>query len=1073
MAGSFEGRRRAPSVERLGQHCRSSKPMLRGALVALLGLAAVSSYAAPFELDWDALTWTPEGNGNLSETYTVGNSPLTVTFSGNTGALDQDDGGGSSPISPSINSQNTGGLIPVEDGLHIAADYPNQTDNAVTVTFDFSQYPGGVSNISFTMFDVDASGSFIDLAVVTAVNGSGTINPTNRITSIDNQLSGANGIRGINPAGGTTSDGNATFEFSQTGITQLTVVYSNEIGRANPGFQFVNLHDISFDAPVSDIGITKTASSLTPSIGTDITFTLDAINNGPDAAPDVIITDVLPAGYTYVSDNGGGDYDDVTGVWTIGAMAASATAALDIVATVNGTGPYANTATVTNVGSDDPNPANDQDTETPVPVNEADLSLVKTVDPVDPLVGSDVTFTLTLDNAGAGVATGVSVLDQLPSGFAFVSANASQGGYANGPGIWNVGALANGDTATLDIVATVLASGAYTNSAQVNASDQTDPDSTPGNNVPSEDDQSAVTVTPAQIGVAKAVTTGPTSNGDGSYNLTYTVTVENTGGAVLNNVQAVDDLATTFAGATSFSVVSTSSSDFITNAGFNGTSDTDLLTGADTLAAGVSGTVLVTVSVTPGANLGPYNNVVTATGTSPGGTTPTDTSTDGANVDPNGNGDPTDDTTPTPVSFTETPQIGTAKTVTAPVNNGDGTYDVTYTVLIENTGDVPLDDVQATDSLVTTFSGASFTVAAPTSADFAVNGGFNGNADTALLAGTDTLAGGASGTVSFVVTVTPGSNLGPYNNAATASGTSPAGTPVNDLSQNGTDVDPDGNGNPGNNSVPTPVTFTQAPEIGAAKAVTAGPVNNGDGSYDLTYTITVENTGDVALSALQVTENLASTFTGATFSLGAISSPDFSVNPSFNGIGNTDLLDASDTLAVGASGTILVPVTVTPGANLGPYDNVATASGDAPDGTPVTDASTDGADVDPNGNGDPGDDSVPTPVSFAETPEIGTAKAVTAGPTNNGDGTYDLTYTITVENTGDVTLNAVQIAEDLAATFATADSFTVGAPASADFAVNGAFNGDGVTDLLAGTDTLAVGASGTITVPVTVTPGAT
>ena len=324
-----------------------SRPAVCVVSLALLLLAAGSAHAAPFLLDWDELTWIPEGNTNLSETYTIGNAPLTVTFSGNTAELDQDDGGGSSPISPSINSQNTGGLIPVEDGLHIATNYSDQSNPQVTVTFDFSQYPGGVGNISFTMFDVDASGTFIDRAVVTAVNGTGTINPTGRITSLRNELFGANGIQGTSSAPGTTDEGNATFIFAQSGITQLTVVYSNEINRSNPGFQFVNLHDISFDAPVADAGITKLVDNAAPAVGSNVTFTLDAINNGPDTAPAVEVNDPLPAGYTYVSDNGGGAYDSGSGVWTVGSLASGATASLQIVATVNATGPYANTAIVT------------------------------------------------------------------------------------------------------------------------------------------------------------------------------------------------------------------------------------------------------------------------------------------------------------------------------------------------------------------------------------------------------------------------------------------------------------------------------------------------------------------------------------------------------------------------------------------------------------------------------------------------------------------------------------------------------------------------------------------------------
>ena len=43
-------------------------------------------------------------------------------------------------------------------------------------------------------------------------------------------------------------------------------------------------------------------------------------NDGPDAATGVQVTDLLPAGLTFVSraTASQGTYDDVTGVWTVG-----------------------------------------------------------------------------------------------------------------------------------------------------------------------------------------------------------------------------------------------------------------------------------------------------------------------------------------------------------------------------------------------------------------------------------------------------------------------------------------------------------------------------------------------------------------------------------------------------------------------------------------------------------------------------------------------------------------------------------------------------------------------------------
>jgi LPXTG-site transpeptidase (sortase) family protein len=136
-----------------------------------------------------------------------------------------------------------------------------------------------------------------------------------------------------------------------------------------------------------------------------------------------------------------------------------------------------------------------------------------------------------------------------------------------------------------------------------------------------------------------------------------------------------------------------------------------------------------------------------------------------------------------------------------------GTYDVTYQILVQNYGNVPLDSVQATDDLASTFPPpTTFTVQSLTSPDFAVNSGYNGGSDIDLLNGTDTLGVGGSGVIDLVIRVIPG-EAGPFNNTAIASGDSPGGTPTDDDSQNGADPDPDDDGDPTNNDVPTPVDF--------------------------------------------------------------------------------------------------------------------------------------------------------------------------------------------------------------------------------------------------------------------------
>jgi uncharacterized repeat protein (TIGR01451 family) len=111
----------------------------------------------------------------------------------------------------------------------------------------------------------------------------------------------------------------------------------------------------------------------------------------------------------------------------------------------------------------------------------ADIRVRKSVSDPTPAVGARVTFTIAVTNLGPNNATGVQVRDLLPAGVAFVSATASQGTYTAATGIWNIGSLVVGATATLRIVVTVTGTSKVTNVASRIAG--TPPDFDPGNNV--------------------------------------------------------------------------------------------------------------------------------------------------------------------------------------------------------------------------------------------------------------------------------------------------------------------------------------------------------------------------------------------------------------------------------------------------------------------------------------------------------------------------------------------------------------------------------------------------------------
>ena len=96
--------------------------------------------------------------------------------------------------------------------------------------------------------------------------------------------------------------------------------------------------------------------------------------------------------------------------------------------------------------------------------------------------GQRVTYTLTLTNNGPGVATGVTALDKLPAGVAFVSAQ-GDGSYDSATGVWDLSdaPLAKGDVKTITITVDITGEGAgtlVTNVARITHQDQVGDDPT-------------------------------------------------------------------------------------------------------------------------------------------------------------------------------------------------------------------------------------------------------------------------------------------------------------------------------------------------------------------------------------------------------------------------------------------------------------------------------------------------------------------------------------------------------------------------------------------------------------------
>ena len=62
-----------------------------------------------------------------------------------------------------------------------------------------------------------------------------------------------------------------------------------------------NTAEVVFTATSADLSIAKTAVTAAPHVGTQTSFTITVVNNGPDAAAAVTVTDVLPSELSFVS----------------------------------------------------------------------------------------------------------------------------------------------------------------------------------------------------------------------------------------------------------------------------------------------------------------------------------------------------------------------------------------------------------------------------------------------------------------------------------------------------------------------------------------------------------------------------------------------------------------------------------------------------------------------------------------------------------------------------------------------------------------------------------------------------
>lgn len=224
-------------------------------------------------------------------------------------------------------------------------------------------------------------------------------------------------------------------------------------------------------APQSDLIVTGPPTPIIQTVGQNLVYSFSVANKGPNAATNVVLTQSLPPGSTFVSASpSAGTFSNVAGVITanFGTIEIGATATLTITITPNQVGTFSLSGTVV---ADDSDPSNANNTASQtltivaVPVDLLTISQIASPSPI--YLGGSITLVVSVANVGAITATGVKISDTLPSGVILVSAISSQGAVTvDTTGVAAaIGTLKAGTSATLTIVVRPTTSGPLTNVA--------------------------------------------------------------------------------------------------------------------------------------------------------------------------------------------------------------------------------------------------------------------------------------------------------------------------------------------------------------------------------------------------------------------------------------------------------------------------------------------------------------------------------------------------------------------------------------------------------------------------------
>ena len=192
-------------------------------------------------------------------------------------------------------------------------------------------------------------------------------------------------------------------------ITNSAVVQGNEPDSNGANNTASETTTVTLSA---DVAITKTDDPDPVLVGQTLTYTLTATNNGPAAASNVVVTDNMPGGVSFVSATAtqGTCSGTTTVTCSVGSLGSGSSATITIRVTPLNGGTLSNTASV-QASESDPHSNNNSATATTIVNPAADLAMTVADSPDPVKVKTTLTYTLTVRNHGPSPATGVTVND--------------------------------------------------------------------------------------------------------------------------------------------------------------------------------------------------------------------------------------------------------------------------------------------------------------------------------------------------------------------------------------------------------------------------------------------------------------------------------------------------------------------------------------------------------------------------------------------------------------------------------------------------------------------------------------